>query len=96
MTIGFQCQSVLFCYEILKTIGFVCLLFYEISKTFGFVTLRDFNFFRFSSAFLGYKISMTVGFQCQLVLFLHYFTRFERQSVLFRYKISKMVYFVRL
>jgi len=38
---------------------------------------------------------MTVGFQRQLVL-LHYFTRFQRQSVLLCYEISMMVSFVQL
>jgi len=43
ITVGFQCQSDLFCYEISKTVCFVPLFFYEISKTVGFVWLRDFN-----------------------------------------------------
>jgi len=36
---------------------------------------------------------MTVGFQYQLVVLLYSFTRFQRQSVLFRYEISTMVGF---
>jgi len=47
--VGFQCQLVLLCYEISKTVGFASLLFYEILKTIGFVSLRDFIDGRFCS-----------------------------------------------
>jgi len=36
---------------------------------------------------------MTVGFQYQLIVLVYSFTRFQRQSVLFRYEISTMVGF---
>jgi len=36
---------------------------------------------------------MTVGFQYQLIVLVYSFTRFQRQSVLFRYEISTMVSF---
>jgi len=36
---------------------------------------------------------MTVGFQYQLIVLVYSFTRFQRQSVLFRYEISMMVGF---
>jgi len=42
----FQCQSVLFCCEISKMVGFVPLFFYEISMT---------------SVLFSYEISKTVG-----------------------------------
>jgi len=58
MTIGFQCQSVLFCYDITKTVGFVPLFFYEISQTVSFVQLRDLN----KVCFFFYEILMTGGF----------------------------------
>jgi len=32
MTFSFQCQSVLFCYEILKMVGFVIFFFYDIQR----------------------------------------------------------------
>jgi len=66
MTVGFQCQSVLFCYEISKKFSFAPLFFYKFSKTVVFIPLRDFN----ESVLLGHEISMTVGFSVSVGLLL--------------------------
>jgi len=64
---------------------------YKISVTAGFVRLCDLNDGKFVPLrdFNDNRFSVTVGF----VPFF-FFTRFQRQSVLFRYKISMMIGFI--
>jgi len=68
VTVGFQCQSVLFCYEISKTLGFISLFFYEILRDFvllqnfndgRFIRLQDFGDRRFCSATRSQFCSVT-------------------------------------
>jgi len=100
--------SVLFGYEISKTVGFVSLQDFNDGWFCFFVLLRDFKDSRFCfvmrfkrwSGLFGYKISITVG-QYQLTQDLRVswycsFISFQRWLGLFGYEISMTVCFIQL
>jgi len=108
--VGFQCQSILLCCKISKTVGFVSLRDFSDCRFCFFVFLWDFKDSRFCfvtrsqwrSVLLLYEISMTVGFHCHVLFFYEilmtfgFDQRFQWWSVLFCYKISMTVGFIRL
>jgi len=85
-----QWRSGLFGCEILMM---SVLLGYEISVTAGFVRLCDLNDGKFVPLrdLNDIQFSVTVG-----IVALFFFTRFQKQTVLFRYEISMMIGFIPL